>query len=49
MKSPFTGIEMQLVKEKEVLSYRKDKFEVYYYSFECDKTKERFTNFSKSS
>lgn len=44
MKSPFTGIEMQLVKEKEVLSYRKDKFEVYYYSFECDKTKERFTN-----
>ena len=44
MKSPFTGIEMQLVKEKEVLSYRKDKFEVYYYSFECDKTKERFTS-----
>jgi hypothetical protein len=31
--SPFTGIEMQLVKEKEVLSYRKDNLKLHY-SFE---------------
>ncbi len=44
MKSPFTGIEMKLIKEKEILPYRKDEFEIVYHSFECDQTKERFTN-----
>ena len=43
MKSPFTGVEMKLIKEKEILPYRKDEFEVCYLTFECEQTKERFT------
>lgn len=44
MRSPFTGKEMKLIKEKEILPYRKDEFEVYYHSYECDETRERFTD-----
>lgn len=44
MKSPFTGKEMKLIKEKMTLPYRKDKFEILYHAFECIDTGERFTN-----
>lgn len=44
MKSPFTGKEMKLIKEKMALPYRKDQFEILYHAFECVDTKERFTN-----
>ena len=44
MKSPFTGKEMKLIKEKMTLPYRKDQFEVLYHAFECIDTGERFTN-----
>jgi putative zinc finger/helix-turn-helix YgiT family protein len=44
MKSPFTGKEMKLIKEKMALPYRKDQFEILYHTFECVDTNERFTN-----
>jgi len=44
MKSPFTGKEMKLIKERMTLPYRKDQFEIVYHAFECVDTNERFTN-----
>ncbi len=44
MKNPFTGEEMKLVREHATLPYRKDEFTIVYHAYECEKTKERFTN-----
>jgi hypothetical protein len=43
MKSPITGKEMILVKEKRTLSFRKEAFEVVFYSFKCEDGGESFT------
>lgn len=44
MKSPFTGKQMRIVREKTKLTYRKDDFEIVYNSYECVDTLERFTD-----
>ncbi|TDO96068.1 type II toxin-antitoxin system antitoxin SocA domain-containing protein [Flavobacterium sp. 245] len=44
MRSPFTGKEMRIVRENTILPYRKDEFEIVYQAYECDDTKERFTD-----
>lgn len=44
MKNPFTGEEMKLIREHATLPYRKDEFTIVYHAYECEKTKERFTN-----
>jgi len=44
MKSPITGKEMSLQKEKRTLSFRKEEFEVLYHYFLCDDSKEQFTS-----
>lgn len=44
MKSPFTGKEMILTKEKGIeLEFRKEKFEIVYHSYLCPNTGERLT------
>ena len=42
MKSPITGKEMILQKEKRVLSFRKEKFEIVYHYYLCTDTGEQF-------
>src|ERR1044072_7168522 len=43
MKSPITGKEMSLQKEKRKLSFRKEEFEVLYHYLLCDDSQEQFT------
>lgn len=43
MKSPITGKEMVLVKEKRTMTFRKEEFEVLYHFYECADSKEHFT------
>jgi transcriptional regulator with XRE-family HTH domain/uncharacterized phage-associated protein len=43
MKSPFTGGEVQLKKEWQTLSYRKEEFRVRYHYYVCVDTREQFT------
>lgn len=43
MKSPITGKEMVLVKEKRTLSFRKEEFEVVYHCLKCEDSGESFT------
>jgi len=43
MKSPITGKEMVLIKEKRTLSFRKEEFEVVYHSYKCEDSGESFT------
>jgi transcriptional regulator with XRE-family HTH domain/uncharacterized phage-associated protein len=42
MKSPFTGKEMNVVKEWRTMSYRKDEFKIKFHSFKCEDTGEKF-------
>lgn len=42
MKSPFTGIEMSIVKEWRTMSFRKDEFRVLFHSYKCEETGEQF-------
>src|SRR5260221_12530610 len=42
MKSPITGKPMELVKEKRVLEFRKESFEVIYHFYRCLDTGEEF-------
>jgi len=44
MRSPITGKEMKLIKEKATLPFRKDEFEVVYHYYLCEDTKEQFTD-----
>ena len=43
MKSPITGKEMVLIKEKRTLSYRNEEFEVIYHYFKCEDSGDSFT------
>ena len=42
MKSPFTGKEMNIVKEWRTMSFRKDEFKVLFHSYKCEDTGEQF-------
>ena len=42
MKSPFTGKDMSIKKEWRSLSFRKEKFKVYFHSYKCGETGEQF-------
>lgn len=44
MKSPFTGGEVKLIKEKKSFEFRKMSFEIIYHYFKCVDTGEEFTN-----
>ena len=43
MKSPITGKEMQLIKERRITKFRKDEFEVIFQYFKCIDSGEQFT------
>lgn len=43
MKSPFTGKEMSLVREKRSLTYRNKEIEFIHHAFRCEETEEQFT------
>jgi len=43
MKSPITGKEMVLEKEKRTLTFRKEEFSIVYHSFKCEDSGEYFT------
>ncbi len=42
MKSPFTGKEMNIVKQWRTMSFRKDEFKVLFHSYKCEDTGEQF-------
>lgn len=42
MKSPFTGKEMSVVKERRTMRFRKDEFTVLFHSYRCQDTGEQF-------
>lgn len=42
MKSPFTGKEMNLIVEKRTQQFRKEDFEIYFHSYQCQDTGEKF-------
>lgn len=44
MKSPITGKEMKLQKERRNLMFRKEEYEVVYHYFLCEDSREKFTN-----
>jgi DNA-binding transcriptional regulator YiaG len=44
MKSPITGNEMTLIKETKKLIFRKEEFEYFHHSYQCEDTKETFTD-----
>ena len=48
MKSPFTGKEMILVKEWREMTYRKEKFQVLFHSYQCEDTGEQFEDESQA-
>jgi putative zinc finger/helix-turn-helix YgiT family protein len=43
MKSPVTGKEMTLIKEKRSMEFRKEKFEVIFHYYKCEDSNEQFT------
>ena len=43
MKSPITGKEMTLVKEKRTMEFRKESFQVVFHFYKCDDSREQFT------
>jgi len=43
MKSPFTGKDMTLKRERKNLVFRKEKFEIIYHYYLCEDSKEQFT------
>ncbi len=44
MKSPITGKKMKLTKEKRILNFRKESFEIYSHFYKCEDSGEQFTN-----
>lgn len=42
MKSPFTGDKMSVQKEYRTLTFRKEKFEILFHFYKCEKTGEKF-------
>ncbi|UMY65298.1 type II TA system antitoxin MqsA family protein [Flavobacterium sp. HJ-32-4] len=44
MKSPFTDKEMKVVREKDVLQFRKESFSFYRFAYKCEDTGELFTD-----
>src|SRR4030042_3902051 len=44
MKSPYTGKEMTLIKEKRIMSFRKEEFEIVFHHYLCKDSMESFTN-----
>ena len=46
MKSPITGEEMKLSKERRSMDFRKETFEIVYHYYKCEKTGEQFTTTS---
>lgn len=46
MKSPITGKEMTLTKEKRSMDFRKETFEIVFHYFKCEDSKEQFTTTS---
>jgi len=46
MKSPITGKEMILTKERRSLDFRKETFEIVFHYYKCDDSKEQFTTTS---
>lgn len=46
MKSPITGKEMQLTKERRLMDFRKETFEVVFHFYKCEDSGEQFTTTS---
>lgn len=46
MKSPITGKEMKLIKERRSLNFRKATFEIVFHYYKCEDSGEQFTNTS---
>ncbi len=46
MKSPITGKEMILTKERRLMDFRKEKFEIVFHYFNCEDSDEQFTTTS---
>lgn len=44
MKSPITNKEMKLVKEKRLMDFRKEQFEIVFHAYLCEESGERFTD-----
>ena len=42
MKSPFTGKEMNIVKEEKTMTFRKEEFTVVFHTYKCEDTGEQF-------
>ena len=43
MKSPITGKEMKLTKERRSMDFRKEKFEIVFHYYKCEDSEEQFT------
>jgi transcriptional regulator with XRE-family HTH domain len=43
MKSPITGKEMKLIKERRLMDFRKEKFEIVFHFYKCEDSDEQFT------
>ena len=46
MKSPITGKEMKLIKERRSMHFRKEEFEVVFHYYKCEDSGEQFTTTS---
>src|SRR5690554_5379255 len=46
MKSPITGKEMKLMKERRSIDFRKEKFDIVYHYYKCEDSGEQFTTTS---
>jgi len=46
MKSPFTGKEMKLTKERRSMDFRKETFEIVFHYYKCEDSEEQFTTTS---
>ena len=46
MKSPITGKEMELIKERRSIDFRKEAFEIVFHYFKCEDSEEQFTSTS---
>jgi hypothetical protein len=44
MKSPFTGGEASLHKEKRIMHFRKEPFDIWFHFYKCGDTGEQFTD-----
>lgn len=43
MKSPVTGKEMKLTKERRLMHFRKEAFEIVFHYYKCEDSGEQFT------